>query len=150
MGRGFRVHRGKGCTSIFFYIVEGGGGWRLIFFFALRYDSGITSVMPGAGGCLTRKNTLWCRAFLAQCRAVFVDFCYFLLLIFTIGNFYKLLFTVFRDKFYYFLLFFFTACKFQELFFIVEKDQGLYCIHCAMGELERVHLDFFLFIYFYC
>jgi hypothetical protein len=38
---------------------------------------------------------------------------------------------------------FFTACNFQQLLFTVEKGQGLYYIHCVMGELERVHLDFF-------
>jgi hypothetical protein len=32
---------------------------------ALRYDPGIMSVMPWAVGCLTGKNTLWCRAFFA-------------------------------------------------------------------------------------
>jgi len=40
----------------------------------LRYDPGITSVMPWAVGCLTRENTQECRAFFTQCRALFVDF----------------------------------------------------------------------------
>jgi hypothetical protein len=39
--------------------------------------------------------------------------------------------------------YFFTACNFDKLFFTVEKGQGLYSIHCATGELERVQLDFF-------
>jgi hypothetical protein len=47
----------------------------------LRYDLGITSVMPWAVGCLTRKNILRCPAFFAQCRAVFVDLFHFLLLL---------------------------------------------------------------------
>ncbi len=132
---------------LIFFTVEGEGGGSF-FFPPLRYDPGITSVMPGAGGYLTRKNTLWCRAFLAQCRAVFVNFCYFLLLFFTIGNFCKLFCTVFKGKFYYFLLLLLIACKFQELLFTVEKGQGLYYIHCATGELEKVHLDFFSFLFF--
>ncbi len=37
----------------------------------------ITSVMPGAGGCLTGENTQECRAVFAQCWAVFVDFFHF-------------------------------------------------------------------------
>ncbi len=37
----------------------------------------ITSVMPGAGGCLTRENTQECRAVFARCQAVFVDFFHF-------------------------------------------------------------------------
>ncbi len=37
---------------------------------ALRYDPSIMGIMPGAGGCLTRFYTQWC-------RAVFVDFSYF-------------------------------------------------------------------------
>jgi hypothetical protein len=31
----------------------------------LRYDLGIMGIMPWAVGCLTGKNTLWCRAFFA-------------------------------------------------------------------------------------
>jgi hypothetical protein len=60
------------------------------------------SVMPGAGGCLTRKKTKECRAVFAQCRAVFVDFFHFLLLFFIVRNFYKLLFTAERGKVCYF------------------------------------------------
>jgi hypothetical protein len=41
------------------------------------YNPGIMPIVPWAVGCLTRKNTLWCRAFFAECRAVFVDFTYF-------------------------------------------------------------------------
>jgi hypothetical protein len=40
-------------------------------------NPGITSVMPWAVGCLTRENTQECRAFFAQCRALFVDFFHF-------------------------------------------------------------------------
>jgi hypothetical protein len=76
----------------------------------LRYDPGITSVMPWAVGCLTRKNTLRCRAFFAQCRAIFVDLFHFLLLLvtfFTSRKFCKLLFTTERGKVCYFLLLFY-------------------------------------------
>jgi hypothetical protein len=45
--------------------------------------------------------------------------------------------------------YFFTTCNFHKLLFTVEKGQSLYCIHCARGELERVHLDFFSFFFFY-
>ncbi len=37
-------------------------------------NQSITSVMPGAEGCLTRENTQECWAIFARCRAVFVDF----------------------------------------------------------------------------
>jgi hypothetical protein len=57
--------------------------------------------MPRARGCLIRKNTLRCRAFLAQCQAVLFTFVTF----FIIGNFCKLLSTVFRGKFYFFCYF---------------------------------------------
>jgi hypothetical protein len=40
---------------------------------------------------------------------------------------------------------FFTACNFDKLLLTIEKGQGLYSIHCATGELERVQLDFFSF-----
>jgi hypothetical protein len=100
--------------------------------------------MLGAGGCLTRKKTQECRAVFAYCRVVFLDFFHFLLFFVT----FLLLITFIS----YFLLLkgvrfvtFFTACNFQQLLFTVEKGQGLYSIHCAMGELERVHLDFFFF-----
>jgi hypothetical protein len=43
----------------------------------LKYDPGITSVMPWAVGCLTRENTKECWAFFAQCRVFFVDFFHF-------------------------------------------------------------------------
>ncbi len=61
-------------------------------------------VMPWAVGCLTRKNTLWCRAFLGECRAVFVDLFHFLLLLIT----------------------FFTGRKFCKLFFIGERGKVCY------------------------
>jgi hypothetical protein len=76
----------------------------------LRYDPGITSVMPVASGCLTRKKTKRCLAVWARCLAVFVDFFHFLLLLVTffIGRkFCKLLFTGERGKFCYFLLLFY-------------------------------------------
>jgi len=44
--------------------------------FALRYDPGITSVMPMAVGCLTKKNT-------QECLVIFVHFFHFLLLFVT-------------------------------------------------------------------
>ncbi len=50
---------------------------------ALRYDPAITSVMPWAVGCLTRKNTQKCRALFAQCRALYVDLFHFLLFLVT-------------------------------------------------------------------
>ncbi len=81
---------------------------------AYKYDPGITSVMPVAGGCLTRKKT-------KRCLAVFVDFFHFLLLLvtfFTGRKFCKLLFTRFRGK----VCYFFTSCNFHKLLFIVEKD----------------------------
>ncbi len=77
---------------------------------ALRYDPGIMGVMLWAVGCLTRKNTVRCRAFLGECRAVFVDLFHFLLLLvtfFTGRNFCKLLFTSERGKVCYFLLLFY-------------------------------------------
>ncbi len=77
---------------------------------ALRYDPGITSVMPWAVGCLTKKNTKQCRAVFVQCRALFVDLFHFLLLFVTFFitcNFCKLLFTVERGKVRYFLLLFY-------------------------------------------
>ncbi len=40
-------------------------------------NQSITSVMPGAGGCLTRENTQECRAVFPRCRAVFVHFFHF-------------------------------------------------------------------------
>ncbi len=96
------------------------------------------------GGCLREKNTKRCMVVLGRCLAVFLVLCYFLLLF--------LLFVTFVS---YFLLLkgvkfvtFFTACNFQQLLFTVEKGQGLYSIHCARGELERVHLDFFSFSFF--
>ncbi len=116
----------------------------------LRYDLGITNVMLWAMGCLTRKNILRCLAFLAQCRAVFVDLFHFLLLFvtfllfvsfvsyflllkgvrfvnfcyfFTACNFCKLFFIVQASLFVTFY-YFFTACNFHKLFFIVEKGQG--------------------------
>jgi hypothetical protein len=64
--------------------------------FALRYDPGIMGVMPWAVGYLTGKNTQRCRAFLGECRAVFVDLFHFLLFLvtfFTGRKFCKLLFT---------------------------------------------------------
>jgi hypothetical protein len=111
---------------------------------ALRYDPSITSVMPMAGGCLTRKNTQECLTVLTQCLAVFVDFftfCYF----FTICNFCNLLFIVQRGKVCYFFLLVVTFINYFLL------GHGNYSIHCATGEFERVHLDFILFyFYFYC
>jgi hypothetical protein len=114
---------------------------------SLRYDPGITSVMPGAGGCLTRKKTKECRAVFAECRVVFVDFFHFLLLFVTF-----LLLAIFTS---YFLLlkgvrfvtfcYFFTACNFQQLLFTIEKGQGLYSIHCATRNLKGCILIFFLF-----
>ncbi len=67
-------------------------------------------------GCLTRKNTLQCRAFLGECRAVFVDLFHFLLLLvtfFTGRKFCKLLFTGERGK----VCYFFTGCNFEQLLF---------------------------------
>jgi hypothetical protein len=66
------------------------------------YNPGIMSVMPVAGGYLTRKKGL-------GCLAVFVDFFHFLLFLVTFfisGKFCKLLFTGERGKVYYFLLLF--------------------------------------------
>jgi len=63
--------------------------------------------MPWVMGCFTRKNTKECRAFFAQCHALFVDFFHFLLLLitfFTTHNFYKLGFMAERGKVCYFLL----------------------------------------------
>jgi len=40
---------------------------------------------------------------------------------------------------------FFTSCNFDKLLFTVEKGLGLGSIHCAIGELERVQVDFFFF-----
>jgi hypothetical protein len=60
------------------------------------------SIMRWVVGCLTRKNTL-------RCRAVFVDLFHFLLLLvtfFTGCKFCKLLFTSERGKVCYFLLLF--------------------------------------------
>ncbi len=77
---------------------------------ALRYDPGITSVMPLAGGCLTRKIRKRCLAVFTRCLAVFVDLFHFLLLLvtfFTGRKFCKLLFTGERGKFCYFLLLFY-------------------------------------------
>jgi hypothetical protein len=47
-------------------------------------------IMPGAGGCLTRFYTQWCRAVLAWCRAVFVDFSYFFLLVVSFDSYFLL------------------------------------------------------------
>jgi hypothetical protein len=87
---------------------------------SLRYDPGITSVMPVAGGCLTRKKREQCLAVFTRCLAVFVDFFHFLLLLvtfFTGRKFCKLLFTGERGKFCYF----FTGCNFDKLLFTVKK-----------------------------
>jgi hypothetical protein len=89
---------------------------------SLRYDLGITSVMPWVVGCLTRKNTLWCRAFFAQCRAFFVDFCYFLL----------------------FLVTFFIGCKFCKLFFTVER--GKVCYFWLLFLLVVTLINYFLLL----
>jgi hypothetical protein len=40
------------------------GVWSF-FYGPLRYDPGIMGIMPWAVGCLTRKNTLRCRAVFA-------------------------------------------------------------------------------------
>jgi hypothetical protein len=90
----------------------------------LRYDLGITSVMPWDVGCLTRKNTLRCRAFFAQCRAFFVDLFHFLLLlvIFFIGRkFCKLLFTAKRGKVCYFWLLFLLVVTFINYFLLLKR-----------------------------
>jgi len=50
--------------------------------FALRYDPGITSVMPMVIDCLTRKNTQECLVVFSRCLVVFVHFFHFLLLFF--------------------------------------------------------------------
>jgi len=76
--------------------------------------------MPWAVGCLTTKNTKECRAFFAQCWALFVDFFHFLLFLVTFfiaRNFWKLLFTVERGKVCYFLYLFFTAGDYDKLLF---------------------------------
>jgi hypothetical protein len=104
----------------------------------------------GAGGCLTTKKGAWCGAVLARCGAFFVDLFHFLLLFvtfFTARKFYKLLFTAKTGVKFVTFCYFFTVCNFLKLLFTVERGQGLYCIHCARGE--RVHLDFYLFIYFF-
>jgi hypothetical protein len=38
MGQGFRVHWGKGCTLIYFFIVEGGRGVEVNVFFLPSFD----------------------------------------------------------------------------------------------------------------
>ncbi len=76
--------------------------------------------MPWVVGCLT-ENTQECRVVFAQCRAVFVDFSYFLLLLVTffIGRkFCKLLFTAKRGKVCYFLLLF-TAERGKVCYFLL-------------------------------
>jgi hypothetical protein len=84
-------------------------------------------VMPWAVGCLTRKNTLRCRAFLGECRAVFVDLFHFLLLLiifFTGRKFCKLLFTGERGKVCYFLLFFLLVVTLNNYFLLGQEGQG--------------------------
>ncbi len=64
---GERVHRGKGCTLIFFlflFTVEGEGGGGVCFFFPYTYDLRITLAVRGAGGCLTTKKAPQCGAVL--------------------------------------------------------------------------------------
>jgi hypothetical protein len=86
----------------------------------LRYDPGITSVMPLVGGCLTRKNT-------QRCLAVFVDLFHFLLLLvtfFTGRKFCKLLFTSERGKVCYFLLLFLLVVTLNNYFLLGQEGQG--------------------------
>ncbi len=71
---------------------------------------------------------------------IFFTFCYFFLLFVTFISYFLLLKGV---RF----VTFFTTCNFQQLLFTVEKGQGLYSIHCATKELERVHLDFNFFFF---
>jgi hypothetical protein len=99
-----------------------------LFLLTYLYNLGITVAMPWVVGCLTRKNTKECRAFFAQCRALFVDLLHFLwlfVIFFIARKFCKLLFTIERGKICYFFVTFFTACIFDKLLFIVEKGQGL-------------------------
>jgi hypothetical protein len=94
----------------------------------LRYDLGITSVMPRAVGCLTKKNILQCPAFFAQCQAVFVDlfdflllfvtFCYFLLFLNFVSYFLLLKWVRFVTFCYFFLL----LVTFVNYFFIVQAS----------------------------
>jgi hypothetical protein len=107
--------RGKGCT--------------------LRYDPGITSVMPMAGGCLTKKRRKRCLAVFTRCLVVFVDFFHFLLLlvtIFTGRKFCKLLFTRFRGKVCYFLLLFLLLITMINYFLL---GQGNYWVSLCKGGI---------------
>ncbi len=123
------------------------------FFNALRYDPGIMSVMPWAVGCLIRKNTQWCRAFLGECRAVFVDLFHFLLLFvtfFTGRKFCKLLFTGERGKVCYFLLLFLLLVTLNNNFLLGQEGQGegLYLL-CEGGTWAGAGFRVFFF-FFYC
>jgi hypothetical protein len=122
-----------------------GGGGGLFYFKIYLSNRSITSVMPWAVGCLTRENTKECWAFIAQCRALFVDFFHLQLLLVTFFtahkfcNYYLLLRGV---MFVIFLLLFLLFISFKKLLFTVEKGQGLYWVDCARGGLG-VHLDAF-------
>jgi hypothetical protein len=101
--------------------------------------------MPWAVGCLTRKNTLQCRAFLGECRAVFVDLFHFLLLLvtfFTGCKFCKLLFTGERGKVCYFLLLSLLLVTLINYFLLLRRARVKGSIHCATRELGWVQVDF--------
>jgi hypothetical protein len=87
--------------------------------FALRYDPGIPSVMPMAVGCLTMKKECDAWLFLHDASLfllTLVTFSYFLLLFFTGGKLYSLLFTGEKGKVCYFLLLFLLLVIFMYYF----------------------------------
>jgi len=97
-----------------------------MFFFALRYDPGITSVMPVASGYLTKKRRKRCLAVFTRCLAVFVDFFHFLLLLVTfllVVSFVSYFLLVKGVSFVTFC-YFFIGCNFDKLLFTVKKGQG--------------------------
>ncbi len=99
---------------------------------------------------MTKKKTKECRAVFAQCRAVFVDFCHFLLLFvtfFTARNFYKLLFTTERGKVCYFLLLFLLLVTFNNYFLLLRRAKVYILFIVQRGNLKGCILNFFLFFF---
>jgi len=119
----------------------------MFFFSSYLYNPGIMSIMPVAGGCLTRKKNVAVPGCLSIMLwlflLIFFTFCYFLIA----HNFCKLLFIIERGKVCYFLLLFFTACNFDKLFFIMLGGAGF--ILYSLCDGGKVHLDFSIF-FFYC
>jgi hypothetical protein len=103
--------------------------------------------MPLPGGCLTKKNTQECLAILTRSLTVFFDFFHFLLLFILFVTFVTY-FLLLKEVRFVTFCYFFIACNFDKSLFTIEKGQGLYFIHCATRELEKVQLDFFFFFFF--